>query len=760
MASDASGDGYVALQAVRDDGSIVDWTIVDANSLVCDRWSWVVGDPVGTRLSQLEAAVTNSALHEAYRAALATGERQVAEIDLALPGGRGGWRRVTVVPVDADTVTVATRDIGRERYFETAAEQAKSSTNVFGGITRPHVPATRSEAIAEARFARGSATVLFLGAGIVTLANTLLSRLDHVNVSALRLTAVLTMIFGCALLLLPWDRHGRAIGNSIVIGVIAFLVLSDHFDHFSRSESAVAVYPVFFIIVIAWAGLTQGKGAATVSACLSGPALGGILASGGRGTIGWQCVIVTLPAAAVLGEVLSWSYRRATQLARLEASRRLHDSLTGLANRTMLTDRLAQALARSRRTGHPVAVLFVDLDRFKEVNDTLGHSAGDALLVETAARLNGLVRESDTVARLGGDEFVLLCDQLETSRDAIEIAQRVIDSIDAPFTCGESQARVTASVGIMLSIDGTETPDTMLRQADTAMYRAKDGGKARYELFDEAMQHWVAARLELEVALRRAVTGNELVLHYQPVLDADSGMVVSFEALVRWDRPGFGLVQPGEFIAIAEETGLILEIGTWVLDEACRQAAAWTTRWPDRRIGIAVNISSRQILKGKLTDTVTSALARSGLDPTLLTLELTETTLIDDALTAEAVLQELRGYGVNLALDDFGTGYSSLTYLRTFPINIIKIDQSFVRTIGTEREDTAIVAAVVALARNLNLKVVAEGIETPEQLATLMYLNCDLLQGYLFARPAPLEDVPALVEGAGLNLSNLSDIAD
>ncbi len=424
----------------------------------------------------------------------------------------------------------------------------------------------------------------------------------------------------------------------------------------------------------------------------------------------------------------------------------LHDPLTGLPNRVMLTDRLDQALARVRRHDRMFGVLFVDLDRFKSVNDTLGHTVGDQLLVEAAARIQSAVREIDTVARLGGDEFVVLCEDIEGVHHATDFAERIIKAIQRPFHFGDDDAHVSASIGLALSADGTESADTILANADIAMYRAKDNGRSRYELFDEAMQQWVTTQVALEAALRQAVSQNELRLYCQPFISAESGEIRGFEALLRWERPGFGVVSPDEFIPVAEDTGLILDIGAWVLEEACRQAAEWDRRWPERRLGVAVNLSSRQLLTGDIVRVVTDVLARTGLDPARLTLELTESTLIDDAVSVEALLRQFRALGINLALDDFGTGYSSLTYLRAFPINILKIDKSFVRAIGTEREDTAIVAAVIALAKNLGLRVVAEGVETREQLAVLLQLRCPYLQGYLFARPEPIERVAELVE--------------
>jgi diguanylate cyclase len=428
----------------------------------------------------------------------------------------------------------------------------------------------------------------------------------------------------------------------------------------------------------------------------------------------------------------------------------LHDSLTGLPNRVMLTDRLEQALARVRRNDRMFAVLFVDLDRFKTVNDTLGHTVGDQLLIEAAARIQAAVRETDTVARLGGDEFVVLCEDIEGVQHAADFAERIITSIQAPFRFGTDEGRVSASIGMALSADGAESAESMLSNADIAMYRAKGNGRSRYELFDDAMQQWVTTQVALEVALREAVPRNELRLYCQPFIDADTGMIRGFEALVRWERPGFGLVTPEEFIPMAEEAGLMLDIGSWVLEEACRHAADWERRWPDRHLGIAVNLSNRQLLTGDILGLVTGALDRTGLRPSRLTLEVIESALLDDTMGVDGLLRQLRTLGVNLALDDFGTGYSSLTFLHTFPINIVKIDKSFIRAIGTDEEDTAVMAAVIAFAKNLDLRVVAEGIENREQLAVLLELQCPYLQGYLFSRPRPMDDVAELLESAPL----------
>ena len=322
----------------------------------------------------------------------------------------------------------------------------------------------------------------------------------------------------------------------------------------------------------------------------------------------------------------------------------------------------------------------------------------------------------------------------------------MLSSLSVPFSLGERDVSIGASIGIAFSGDGGKTAEVILQDADAAMYRAKDAGRARFEFFDDIMQREIATRMELETSLRHAVVRKELRAFYQPIVAADSGVIVGFEALVRWERPGFGLVAPGSFIAVAEETGMIVDIGSWVLNEACAQAAQWMAQWPDRRLCVSVNISSRQVLRTDIVEIVRDALHISGLDPTLLTLELTETTLIDDAVSVQAILRNLRAQGVTIALDDFGTGYSSLTYLRTFPIDIIKIDGSFIRTIETEREAAAIVAAIVSLAKSLDITVIAEGIETRRQLTAVVDLDCDLLQGYLLSHPKEADALPALID--------------
>jgi diguanylate cyclase (GGDEF)-like protein/PAS domain S-box-containing protein len=471
---------------------------------------------------------------------------------------------------------------------------------------------------------------------------------------------------------------------------------------------------------------------------------------------------MVVSTSAITGEAnsvfISGVVRDLSDQKKLEAQltfQAMHDSLTGLANRMMLTDRLDQTLARVRRHGSMCGVFYVDLDRFKAVNDTLGHSVGDQLLTEAAGRIKAAVRELDTVARLGGDEFVVLCEDIEGIHHATEVAERIIGVFQSPFRLGGDDPSLSASIGIALSTDGAETAEAILANADIAMYRAKNNGRNCFQLFDQTMQDWVIEQASLEAALRQAVPRGELVLYGQPFVEAATGLIEGFEVLVRWERPGFGLLGPYSFIPAAEETGLIHEIGSWVLDQACLHAATWAERWPDRRFAVAVNISGRQLVAGDMVEIVSDALTRTRLDPALLTLELTESTLIDDAVTVEPILRALRDLGVVLALDDFGTGYSSLSYLRAFPFNIVKIDQSFIRMIGTRREDAAIVAAVIGLAKNLGLDVVAEGVETHDQLAALRELGCHHLQGYLFARPQPILLATDLLETPTLGFATI-----
>ena len=411
-----------------------------------------------------------------------------------------------------------------------------------------------------------------------------------------------------------------------------------------------------------------------------------------------------------------------------------HDGLTGLANRTLFTERVEHALARSAQGD--LAVLFIDLDDFKHVNDSLGHAAGDQLLVAAARRLQGCLRPTDVAARLGGDEFAVLLERVTDTDGAATVAGRVLDTLHQPFGLNGRTIPIKASLGVATGRPGIDEADELLRNADVAMYAAKAGGKDRYELFRPDMHEDMLQRLELEAELRHVADRDQLVLHYQPIIELVSGRITRVEALVRWDHPAKGLLPPSAFIPLAEEQGLIGPIGSWVLLQACLQARRWHDQFPDAPpLSVHVNLSGRQLEDQGLVGEVAQALETSRLSPRQLTLEITESVLVSDVEAMSTRLRELKGLGVLLAIDDFGTGYSSLSYLRRFPIDMLKIDKSFVDGIGKGREDTALAHAIIKLSHTLQLHTVAEGIEQAEQAAHLASLGCQDGQGYLFARP-------------------------
>jgi diguanylate cyclase (GGDEF)-like protein len=422
-----------------------------------------------------------------------------------------------------------------------------------------------------------------------------------------------------------------------------------------------------------------------------------------------------------------------------------HDPLTGLPNRSLVVDRLDQALARSSRSGGRVTVLFADLDRFKVVNDSFGHPVGDGVLLSVSERLRAAVRPQDTVGRLAGDEFVIVCEDL-TDRETINVAERVAATVSDPIMLGGRETVITASIGIAHAEPGTRAED-MLRDSDVAMYRAKERGRSRIELFDAEMRRRMVDRLEMERSLRTAIAAGELRLDYQPIVTFDDWRVTAAEALVRWEHPERGLVQPDEFIPLAEESGLILPLGRWVLTEACRQLAVWRAEGrADLRV--TVNLSARQFADPELIDVVAEALAKAGLPADALWLEITESVLMEEVEATANTLHALKRLGVHLAVDDFGTGYSSLSYLKRFPVDLLKIDRSFIDGLGTDPEDGAIVLAIVSLAQALRLEVVAEGVEQFHQLEALHRLGCDAVQGFLLARPARADRLPEVAPPA------------
>jgi diguanylate cyclase (GGDEF)-like protein/PAS domain S-box-containing protein len=425
-----------------------------------------------------------------------------------------------------------------------------------------------------------------------------------------------------------------------------------------------------------------------------------------------------------------------------------HDALTGLPNRALFMDRLQQAMERTKR--HPeysFAVFFLDLDRFKLINDSLGHMVGDQLLAGIGKRLECCTRAGDTIARLGGDEFTILLDDIKDVPDILNMAERIREELKEPFSFDGHHVYTSASIGIALSTMGYLKPDDLLRDANTAMHRAKTSGKARHQLFDSTMHSHAVELLKLETELQRTHVCEEYRVHYQPVVSLETGQVTGFEALVRWQHPERGLIFPEAFISVAEETGLIIPLDRWVLREACRQTILWQKSFPG--LHISVNLSPKQFLNTDLVRELERVLMETGLPASSLKLEITENVLMSNAETVQQTLQQIRTLGVELHLDDFGTGYSSLSYLHRFPIDVLKIDRSFVSRIEAGGENSEIARAIVTLAHGMGLGVIAEGIETPEQLAELKSLSCKYGQGNLFSRPVNAEEAIRLIESSG-----------
>jgi diguanylate cyclase (GGDEF)-like protein/PAS domain S-box-containing protein len=564
----------------------------------------------------------------------------------------------------------------------------------------------------------------------------------------------------CAIFLLQRDGSMLRLGAAPSVSP-AFVATLDGLPVGSHSGSAGAAaatgHPVNSVDVQAdscWADLREVAAEHGVAAAWSTP----ILAADGRrvlGTVDVYSRIVGEPdddvqgILAMVANLASIAVDRKAFEDQL-AHQSMHDPLTELPNRVLFLDRLELAIARGRRTRAQIAVLFVDLDRFKNVNDSLGHDAGDELLVGVARRLADALRPGDTVARFGGDEFTILCEDLPhgSARDrAIEIAQRLRGAVAQPFSIRDTEMFVGLSVGIAIAERGDETPDELLRDADAAMYHAKAAGRGRVEVFDETMRTRVMARHTTENELHRAIDRGELRVFFQPIVSLEEAECIGAEALVRWQHPERGLVTPSEFISLAEDTGLIVPLGTWVLEQAALQAAQWQLA-RGRDFLVSVNLSARQLTQPELPKQVAAIIDRTGVRPSSLCFEITETAFMEDADAVMRVVEEVRELGVRFAIDDFGTGYSSLGYLKRFAVDTVKIDRAFVDGVADDAGDLAIVTAVIGLAHALGLCVVAEGVETEPQLKSLIDLECDEAQGYYFAPPQPADDLEKVVSNA------------
>jgi diguanylate cyclase len=514
-------------------------------------------------------------------------------------------------------------------------------------------------------------------------------------------------------------------------------VTEAHF-HFFVMIGVLTLYQDWtpFLVAIAYVVIHHGLGGV-----ISPQSVYGSNTDGARNPWVWALIHGGFVLAASVAHVVAW---------RTNENQLLRDPLTGLPSRLLYLNNLKLALERlGRGPNRSVAVLFLDLDRFKVINDSLGHGEGDELLVAVAERVSHSLRRHETLARFGGDEFVILCEDIFDDEDAVAVAERVLKTFSLPFQLAHGETTAAASIGISVTSDPAQDPDDLIRDADAAMYRAKGAGGARVVLFDEVTRERALARLHNENAIRKAIEREEFRVFFQPEVSIDGEHITGLEALVRWQHPERGLLGPGEFISLAEETGLIVPLGTWVLRDACRRAVAWQRRRPSEEpLLLRVNVSARQLAQDSLRETVSGIIGETGIDPASLCLEVTESVLIEDPESSIRTLTALKKLGVKIAIDDFGTGYSSLEYLRRLPVDCVKVDRSFVRGLPDNEEDVAIVNAVIELGHALKLSVTAEGVETTDQFDNLRAAGCDTAQGFLFFRPEPPEVVERLFAGA------------
>ncbi len=784
-ALEGAGVGFVVFRVVRHD-ELVDWEIIDENASVRSCWMPDAGPATGSRLSTHVDELNRGAIHGVLEAALTTGAPAEADRDMRLPSGSTMWRRLIAVPVEPDVVALMTYDIGDLADARTrAAALSQDSSDI---VAIAGVDSGLSWVSPAVESLLGFPVDAVLGRCTIDLVHpddrdTVVERFLSVAGDA----SVAPMV---ELRLLRANGDYRwfqcSVANRFDDPEIRGLVLSMHdIDARRRSEDALRMSELRMRSILETAAdaiiasdddgtiLEFNQAAERIFGLSAAEVIGtpyvdlipgsdetGMWVRKARGAVrtGVPMDIVTVRAdgsefeariavsrTTIDGRTITTAIVRDVskekETARALEQRGLYDELTGLANRKLLIDRLDESIRRAKRRRSVVGVLLLDLDRFKHVNDSLGHNVGDALLVEVAERLRAGSGDANSVARLGGDEFVVLCDEARDIDEISDRAGRLAASLRAPFVLGDEEVMLTASIGMAVWNGGTEHADELVRHADSAMYRAKDRGRDRIELFDERMQTFVSARLELESALRRAIDRDELVAHYQPIVAFASGRPTHLEALVRWKRPDVQLVPPDEFIGIAEETGLIHPIGEWMLQRSALDCARWQSVAPG--VGVSVNVSPRQFDSPSIVEAVESVLQETKLSPELLGLEITESVLVDDAAETVTLLDQLKALGVRIALDDFGTGYSSLTYLQQLPIDELKIDRSFVAVLEDESSDLVLLQMMVQLGRAFDLKVVAEGIDTDRKLRRIQRLGCHFGQGYLFARPASFEQVMA-----------------
>ena len=576
------------------------------------------------------------------------------------------------------------------------------------------------------------------------------TEIDELAVEASRiLTDVLDIDYGGVLKLMPGGEELRLVS---AVGVPEELIGKATVPADYRSQSGYALATGKATVVDDWSAETrfqkstlqteQGMQSAAVILIKGKEEPFGLLGAGSRQLRRFTREDVNFMQAIANVLANAIERRRTEERTQHEA---LHDALTGLPNRSLFRDRLQHALSVAARRQTAIAVLFLDLDQFKLVNDSLGHAAGDELLAAVAPQIEQALRPGDTVARFGGDEFAVLVEDVGDERGATRIAERIAEALARPFILREREHFVSASIGISIGT-GTEDPEALIRDADSALYRAKERGRGGYEIFDEVMRSRVIEHMQTENDLRRALQRDEFVLHYQPTVRLADGSIASMEALLRWDHPERGLIGPLAFIPVAEESRLIVPIGRWVIEQACRQAAAWQRLRPDAApVGVAVNLSARQLADPELTQHVEASIEANGLDPSTLWLELTESTVLDDTTYVEATLGSLNRLGVRLVLDDFGVGFSSLGYLKRLPLSMVKLDRSFVENVAESPHDAAIVRAVSEMAETIGLAVVAEGVETEEQVRLARELGCGYAQGFHFSEPVPASYVERLL---------------